>query len=84
MDRLSRRSAMFTDPANEPETTAIDEQEFANYGLDLRYALSWGENNVLTAGTTAYLGDSPRTRHVSDEFDPVRRIRRTSPSARTV
>ena len=68
MDRLSRRSAMFTDPANEPDTTAIDEQEFANYGLDLRYALSWGENNVLTAGTTAYLGDSPRTRHVSDDI----------------
>jgi Fe(3+) dicitrate transport protein len=68
MDRLSRRSAMFTDPANEPETTAIDEQQFANYGFDLRYALSWGENNVLTAGTTAYLGDSPRTRHVSDDI----------------
>ena len=68
MDRLSRRSAMFTDPVNEPDTTAIDEQEFANYGLDLRYALSWGENNVLTAGTTAYLGDSPRTRHVSDDI----------------
>ncbi len=68
MDRLSRRSAMFTDPANEPETTAIDEQEFANYAFDLRYALSWGENNVLTAGTTAYLGDSPRTRHVSDDI----------------
>ncbi|MFT4873946.1 TonB-dependent receptor family protein, partial [Congregibacter sp.] len=68
MDRLSRRSAMFTDPANEPETTAIDEQQFANYGLDLRYALSWGERHVLTAGTTAYLGDSPRTRHVGDDI----------------
>lgn len=68
MDRLSRRSAMFTDPADEPATTAIDEQQFANYGLDLRYALSWGSGHVLTAGTTAYLGDSPRTRHVSDDI----------------
>jgi Fe(3+) dicitrate transport protein len=68
MDRRSRRSAMFTDPANEPTTVAIDEQEFANYGFDLRYARTWGGDHVLTAGTTAYLGDSPRTRHRSDDI----------------
>lgn len=68
MDRLSRRSAMFTDPADEPATTAIDEQQFANYGFDVRYALSWGHDNVLTAGTTAYLGDNPRTRHISSDI----------------
>jgi Fe(3+) dicitrate transport protein len=68
MDRMSRRSAMFTDPANEPATTNIDEQQFANYGFDVRYALSWGSGNVLTAGTTAYLGDSPRTRHRSADI----------------
>lgn len=68
MDRLSRRSAMFTDPANEPSTTAIDEQNFANYGFDLRYTQSWGGSHVLTAGTTGYLGNSPRTRHVSDDI----------------
>jgi Fe(3+) dicitrate transport protein len=68
MDRLSRRSAQFTDPADEPATTAIDEQQFENYGFDVRYALSWGEGHILTAGTTGYLGDSPRTRHVSDDI----------------
>lgn len=68
MDRFSRRSAAFTDPANEPATTAIDEQQFDNYGFDLRYALAWGDNHVLTAGTSGYLGDSPRTRHVSDDI----------------
>jgi len=68
MDRLSRRSAMFMDPVDEPATTAIDEQEFANYGFDLRYARSWGSSHVLTAGTTGYIGDSPRTRHISDDI----------------
>jgi Fe(3+) dicitrate transport protein len=68
MDRLSRRSAQFTDPADEPETTAIDEQQFENYGFDLRYALSWGGSHALTVGTTGYIGDSPRTRHVSDDI----------------
>ena len=68
MDRLSRRSAEFTDPALEPATTAIDEQQFNNYGLDLRTALAWGGNHVLTAGATGYLSDSPRTRHVSDDI----------------
>jgi len=68
MDRVSRRSAMFTDAVNEPATTNIDEQQFANYGFDMRYALSWGGDNVLTAGTTAYRGDSPRTRHRSDDI----------------
>ncbi|MDP5052664.1 MAG: TonB-dependent receptor, partial [Congregibacter sp.] len=68
MDRLSRRSAMFTDPADEPETTAIDEQQFDNLGFDVRYALSWGTDHALTLGTTGYLGDSPRTRHVSDNI----------------
>jgi Fe(3+) dicitrate transport protein len=68
MDRLSRRSGMFTDPANEPETTAIDEQQFQNLGFDVRYALSWGTDHALTLGTTGYLGDSPRTRHVSDNI----------------
>jgi Fe(3+) dicitrate transport protein len=68
MDRLSRRSAAFTDPALEPATTAIDEQQFNNYGFDLRTALAWGSKHVLTAGTTGYLSDSPRTRHVSDDI----------------
>jgi len=75
MDRLSRRSAMFTDPSNEPATSAIDRQEFANYGFDLRYALSWGDNNVLTVGSTAYMGDSPRTRHVTDDIRSSRQNR---------
>lgn len=68
MDRLSRRSAQFTDPASEPGTTAIDEQKFRNYGLDLRTAVAWGANNVLTGGVTTYRNDSPRTRHVSDNI----------------
>ena len=68
MDRLSRRSAQFTDPANEPSTTAIDEQQFKNYGIDVRGALAWGNGNVFTAGATAYQNDSPRTRHVSDNI----------------
>ncbi len=68
MDRLSRRSGQFSDPVAEPTTAAIDQQEFANYGFDLRYALSWGNNNVLTVGSTAYVGDSPRTRHVTDDI----------------
>jgi Fe(3+) dicitrate transport protein len=68
MDRLSRRSAQFTDPANEPSTTAIDEQQFRNYGIDLRAALAWGDGNVFTAGATAYQNDSPRTRHVSENI----------------
>lgn len=65
MDRLSRRSSMFTEPANEPLTTAIDEQQFDSLGFDLRYAQTWGDDYVLTVGTTGYQGDSPRTRHVS-------------------
>jgi Fe(3+) dicitrate transport protein len=68
MDRLSRRSAMFTAAANEPASTAIDKQEFANYGFDVRYAKYWGDEHVLTFGTTGYLGDSPRTRHVSNNI----------------
>jgi Fe(3+) dicitrate transport protein len=68
MDRLSRRSALFTDPADEPSTTAIDEQQFENLGFDLRYAQTWGQNHIITVGTTGYLGDSPRTRHVSDDI----------------
>lgn len=68
MDRLSRRSAAFTEPALQPATTAIDEQQFNNYGFDLRTALAWGSEHVLTAGTTGYLSDSPRTRHVSDDI----------------
>lgn len=68
MDRLSRRSAMFTDPVNEPRTTAIDEQQFDSLGFDLRYAQTWGGEHVLTMGTTGYQGDSPRTRHVSDDI----------------
>ena len=68
MDRLSRRSAMFTDPVNEPRTTAIDEQQFDSLGFDLRYAQTWGGEHVLTLGTTGYQGDSPRTRHVSNDI----------------
>ncbi|MCB5226139.1 TonB-dependent receptor [Alishewanella sp. 16-MA] len=68
MDRLSRRSAMFTDPANEPATTNIDEQQFSNLGIDLRYSMAWGDNHIFTAGTSGYQGDSPRTRHVSDDI----------------
>lgn len=68
MDRVSRRSALFTDPANEPATAAIDQQEFTNYGFDVRYAKSWADRHVLTIGTTGYLGDSPRSRHVTDNI----------------
>ena len=67
-DRFSRRSAPFIDPANEPATTNIAQQEFKTLGLDLRYARAWGQDNVLTVGTTAYRTDSPRTRHVSDDI----------------
>lgn len=67
-DRFSRRSAAFIDPADEPATTNIDQQEFKTLGFDGRYARAWGEDNVLTVGTTAYRTDSPRTRHVSDDI----------------
>lgn len=67
-DRFSRRSAAFVDPADEPATTNIDQQEFTTYGLDLRYAQGWGDAHVLTVGTTAYRTDSPRTRHVSPDI----------------
>jgi len=67
-DRFSRRSASFIDPANEPATTNIDQQEFKTFGLDLRHARGWGADHVLTVGTTAYRTDSPRTRHVSDDI----------------
>ena len=67
-DRFSRRSAAFIDPADEPDTTNIDQQEFKTFGLDLRYARAWGADNVLTVGTTAYRTDSPRTRHVSSDI----------------
>jgi Fe(3+) dicitrate transport protein len=67
-DRFSRRSAPFIDPADEPATTNIDQQEFKTFGLDLRYARGWGEDHVLTLGTTAYRTDSPRTRHVSSDI----------------
>lgn len=67
-DRFSRRSAQFTDPANEPATTNIDQQEFDNFGFDARFASNWGDSNVLTIGATSYWGDSPRTRHVSNDI----------------
>ncbi len=67
-DRFSRRSAAFVDPADEPATTNIDQQEFSTYGLDLRYARGWSDRHVLTVGTTAYRTDSPRTRHVSSDI----------------
>lgn len=67
-DRFSRRSAPFIDPADEPATTNIDQQEFKTFGLDLRYARGWGADHVLTVGTTAYRTDSPRTRHVSPDI----------------
>jgi len=67
-DRFSRRSAPFIDPADEPATTNIDQQEFKTFGLDLRYARGWGADHVLTVGTTAYRTDSPRTRHVSSDI----------------
>ena len=67
-DRFSRRSAAFIDPADEPATTALDQQEFKTLGFDARYARAWGADHVLTVGTTAYRTDSPRTRHVSDDI----------------
>ncbi|NGX15578.1 TonB-dependent receptor [Wenzhouxiangella sp. XN24] len=67
-DRFSRRSGAFIDPADEPATTNIDQQEFKTFGLDLRYARAWGADHVLTVGTTAYRTDSPRTRHVSPDI----------------
>ena len=67
-DRFSRRSAQFSAPADEPATTNIDQQEFDNFGFDARFASNWGSNHVLTVGATSYWGDSPRTRHVSDNI----------------
>jgi Fe(3+) dicitrate transport protein len=55
-------------PENEPLTTNIDQQEFNNWGFDARYANAWGDQNILTVGTTSYWGDSPRTRHVSNDI----------------
>lgn len=68
MDRLSRRSAAFVWPSSEPARTDIDEQQFANVGFDVRYSLAWNDKHILTLGSTAYDGDSPRTRHVSDDI----------------
>lgn len=67
-DRFSRRSGQFSMPENEPLTTNIDQQEFNNWGFDARYANAWGDQNILTVGTTSYWGDSPRTRHVSNDI----------------
>lgn len=67
-DRFSRRSAAFIDPANEPATTNIDQQEFKTYGFDARFAQTWGGNHALTLGTTLYQTDSPRTRHRSPDI----------------
>jgi Fe(3+) dicitrate transport protein len=67
-DRFSRRSGAFLEPADEPATTNIDQQEFTTVGLDVRYAQAWGANNVFTAGTMLYRGDSPRTRYVSSNI----------------
>lgn len=67
-DRFSRRSGQFVDPADEPATTNIDQQEFTTTGFDARYATAWGGANALTVGTTLYRTDSPRTRHVSDDI----------------
>ncbi|MFT5671179.1 MAG: Fe(3+) dicitrate transport protein, partial [Glaciecola sp.] len=67
-DRFSRRSAAFIQPANEPSTTNIDQQEFTTVGLDLRYAQAWGSDNIFTLGTTLYRDDSPRTRYVSPDI----------------
>ena len=68
-DRFSRRSSAFIDPADQPTTTNIDQQEFTTYGLDLRYTQGWGSTHVLTLGTLAYRTDSPRTRFVSPTID---------------
>ncbi|WP_395344974.1 TonB-dependent receptor family protein [Ningiella sp. W23] len=67
-DRFSRRSAQFTNPANEPSTTNIDQQEFDTFGADIRFATAWGVDHLFTLGTTLYRDDSPRTRHVSDDI----------------
>lgn len=68
MDRLSRRAAAFVRPVPEPARTDIDEQQFSNLGVDVRYSLAWGDKHILTVGSSAYEGDSPRTRHVSDDI----------------
>lgn len=68
MDRFSRRAAAFLPPAAEPATTSIDEQQFRNLGYDLRYSLIWGDNYILTAGSSGYRGDSPRTQHRSNDI----------------
>lgn len=68
MDRFSRRAAAFLPPAAEPATTNIDEQQFRNLGYDLRYSLVWGDNYILTAGSSGYRGDSPRTQHRSNDI----------------
>ncbi|OCW93261.1 TonB-dependent receptor [Alishewanella sp. HH-ZS] len=68
MDRFSRRSGAFVPPANPPSSTTVDEQQFRNLGYDLRYSLAWGENNILTAGTSGFSGDSPRTQHRNSDL----------------
>lgn len=68
-DRFSRRSGQFTPPSDPPATTNLDRQEFTTLGFDARYAKAWGQGHALTLGTTMYRGDSPRTRHVSDDLE---------------
>lgn len=68
-DRFSRRSGQFVAPQSPPETTNLDQQEFTTTGFDARYAQAWGAAHALTIGTTLYQGDSPRTRHVSNDLE---------------
>jgi Fe(3+) dicitrate transport protein len=67
-DRFSRRSSSFTDIADTPSTSNIDQQEFTTLGLDVRYAQAWGADHIFTLGTTLYRDDSPRTRYVSSDI----------------
>lgn len=68
MDRLSRRSGAFVPPAAPPASTTVDEQQFRNLGYDLRYSLVWGADNILTAGSSGFRGDSPRTQHLNSDL----------------
>lgn len=68
MDRFSRRSGAFVPPAAAPTSTTIDEQQFRNLGYDLRYSLAWGDNHILTTGSSGYIGDSPRTQHRNSDL----------------
>lgn len=67
LDRLSRRSSAFVDPANAPSSANIDRQRFRHDLFDARLAGEF-ERHSLTTGVTLYRDDSPRERFRSDDI----------------